>query len=370
MRNMDYHFQGEEEIYSPAMIYYEDVIKENIQKSLAIAGGSERMWPHIKTHKNAEVIRMLQESGIKRFKCSTIAEAEICARRGAEHILVSYPLVGPAIHRFVRLARLYTRSLFWATGDDLKQLSLLGEAAMSAGLTIPFLVDVNSGMNRTGVSIDGDGLKDFCLDATNIPGLTLMGFHCYDGNFAVKDQAEREAYTASETKKILAARTALEAQGQKLPVMLMGGTPTFPFHARTNGVFLSPGTLFINDHGYSAKYKDLDFTPGAALLSRVISRPREDLFTLDLGYKAISADQEGERGVIANLPDASPVSHSEEHWVFSITPESAPAIGDILYVIPTHICSTTVLYPGVYVVRGGKLVNYWETSARDRKISV
>jgi D-serine deaminase-like pyridoxal phosphate-dependent protein len=369
MQNFDYHFDGEREIPSPALVYYEDVIAENIKKTLAIAGGAERMWPHVKTHKNAAVIRMLRASGIKRFKCATIAEAEMCARCGAEHILIAYPLVGPAIGRFIALNLRYTGSAFWASGDDLEQLSLLGAAACAAGLTIPALVDVNCGMNRTGVPLEDAALNNFCLAAARIPGLKLKGFHCYDGNLGIKDAGERESAVAAETKKLLAARKALEAAGQNLPVVVMGGTPTFPFHARNGGTFLSPGTLFIQDHGYDAKYRDMTFTPGAALLTRVVSRPARELFTLDLGYKAISADHGVERGIIAGFPDAAPESHSEEHWVFRMS-GGGPAVGSILYVIPTHICSTTVLYPGVYVVRGGRLANYWETTARDRKISL
>jgi D-serine deaminase-like pyridoxal phosphate-dependent protein len=150
----------------------------------------------------------------------------------------------------------------------------------------------------------------------------------------------------------------------------MGGTPTFPFHARNEAAFLSPGTLFVQDHGYNAKYRDLVFSPGAAILTRVVSRPREDLFTLDLGYKAIASDQEGVRGIITDLPNAQSESHSEEHWVFRLSAGPCPAIGTILHVIPTHICPTTALYPGVYVVRDRRLVNYWTVDARNRKISV
>lgn len=370
MRNFDYHFDGERDIPSPALVYYEDIIAENIEKTLVAAGGPGRMWPHVKTHKNAAVVRMLLARGIRRFKCATIAEAEMCARCGAEHILISYPLVGPAIVRFITLNLRYTGSTFWATGDDLEQLSLLGVAATAAGLTISLLVDVNCGMNRTGVQLEKAALKDFCLEASRIPGLKLEGFHCYDGNLGIKDPAEREAAVAAETEKLLAARTAIRSADQNLSTLVMGGTPTFPFHARNGEAFLSPGTLFIQDHGYDAKYTDLAFTPGAALLARVISRPAKDLFTLDLGYKAISADQEGERGIIVGMPEAKPEAHSEEHWVFRVDGGGCPAVGSVLYVIPTHICSTTALYPGVYVARGGRLANYWETTARDRRISL
>jgi D-serine deaminase-like pyridoxal phosphate-dependent protein len=276
--------------------------------------------------------------------------------------------VGPAIGRFIQLQQRYTASTFWAIGDDLGQLSLLGAAANAAGFNIPFLADVNSGMNRTGV--DFERLEDFCLKAGKIPGLVLKGFHSYDGQLGISDVAEREKAVAEETAKLMSVRNDLYAEGRELPFIVMGGTPTFPLHARNKGFFLSPGTIFVNDHGYDAKFKDLCFTPGAAILTRVISRPKPELFTLDLGSKAISTDNEV-RGVIADfsLSEAKPVKQSEEHYVFQME-GSCPPIGTVLYVIPTHICPATVLYPGVYVVRDRKLVNYWEIDARDRRITI
>jgi D-serine deaminase-like pyridoxal phosphate-dependent protein len=366
---MDYHFAGEEDLDSPALVYHEDVIEANIRQALGIAGGPDRMWPHIKTFKSSAMVRLLLAQGIRRFKCATIAEAELCAQCGAEHILLSYPLVGPAAGRFIKLMRRYRASRFWAIGDDLAQLSLLGEAAGAAGEgPVPFLADLNPGMNRTGVSMDR--LKEFCLRAGKIGGLNLMGFHCYDGNLGLKDRGEREKAVALETEQVLAARKALEAEGQKLPVLVMGGSPTFPFHARNPEAFLSPGTLFVHDQGYQSKYRDLAFSPAAAILTRVVSRPREDLFTLDLGCKAIASDQEGERGVITDLPQARPETHSEEHWVFRMTGTPCPPVGTILHVIPAHICPSTALYPGIYVAREGRLVNYWAVEARNRKISI
>ena len=364
---MNYHFSGEENLDSPALIYYEDVIEENIKKAINMAGNTERMWPHVKTYKTAAVVRMLMANGVRRFKCATIAEAEMCAQCVAPDILVSYPLVGTAIGRFIKLQQHYTSSRFWAIGDDLKQLALLGSAAAEAGFSIPFLVDVNSGMNRTGVAFDK--LADFCIEAGKIPGLILEGLHCYDGHLGIKDINEREKKAGEETLKLAAIRSEVETKGQKLPVLVLGGTPTFPVHTRIKDTFLSPGTIFIQDHGYESKFKDLAFTPGAAILTRVISRPQEDLFTIDLGYKAISPDHV-ERGVIADLQGAEPIGHSEEHWVFRMSRDSCPPIGTILYVIPTHICPTSALYPGVHVVRDHKLVNYWKINARNRKIMI
>jgi D-serine deaminase-like pyridoxal phosphate-dependent protein len=149
----------------------------------------------------------------------------------------------------------------------------------------------------------------------------------------------------------------------------MGGTPTFSCHRETEGVFLSPGTFFVQDYGHSSKYSDLDFTPGAAILSRVVSRPKDGFFTLDTGSKAIATDP-ADRGVIADLPDAKPVFQSEEHWVWNLEGREPPPIGKVLYILPTHICPTSALYPGVVVVKNGKQTDYWEVGARNRKISV
>jgi D-serine deaminase-like pyridoxal phosphate-dependent protein len=317
------------------------------------------------------MIRLQQTYGIRRFKCATIAEAEMTARCGAEHILLSYPLVGPAIGRFIRLRKQYSDSVFYAIGDNINQFSILGQAArgewIAARGEIPVLVDVNLGMDRTGVALEN--LEAFCVECGKIKGISLQGLHCYDGHFSIKDIAERDQAVDKITASLFKVKDALEKRGQKLPVMVMGGTPTFPCHLREKDSFLSPGTFFVQDWGYGSKYKDLDFAPGAALLTRVVSHPAKGLFTVDLGYKAIASDPAGQRGIIVGLPQAEPVAHSEEHWVFRIAGE-VPPIGAALYVLPAHICPTTALYPGAYVVRGGRLVNYWEVTARNRRISV
>ncbi|MDR0450242.1 MAG: D-TA family PLP-dependent enzyme [Treponema sp.] len=362
-----YRLKGEEGIESPALIYYRDIIEENLEKALRLAGGPDRLWPHVKTHKMEALVRMQARRGIRRFKCATIAEAEMCARAGGEHVLLSYPLVGPNIARFIRLAESYGETRFYAAGDDREQLARLARAARAAGQEIPLLIDVNPGMNRSGAALEG--LESFCLDCAALEGLRLMGFHVYDGHFSIPGREEREKAVEGFMSRLREIAGALKARGLDLPLLVLGGTPTFPCHAKGEGGYLSPGTCFVQDWGYASRYPDLDFVPGAALLCRVISRPGPGLFTLDLGYKAVSADQEGRRGIIADLPEALPLSHSEEHWVFRLEGETPP-IGTVLYVLPTHICPTTVLYPGAWVASKGRLVGYWELSARDRRLSV
>jgi len=105
-------------------------------------------------------------------------------------------------------------------------------------------------------------------------------------------------------------------------------------------------------------------------MTRVISHPAKGVFTTDLGYKAIASDPAGQRGYIVGLEDAVPIIHSEEHWAFRLEDESRiPAIGSCLYVIPTHICPTTALYPEILVAKEGQVADRWQVTARNRRIT-
>ena len=142
----------------------------------------------------------------------------------------------------------------------------------------------------------------------------------------------------------------LTAKGLSVPLIVMGGTPTFTIYAETPGVEASPGTFIFHDYGYTTRYPDLGFTPAALLLSRVISIPTPHRITLDLGHKAIAADPDGVRGVVLNIDDAEVSMQHEEHWAINV-PDSTPMhIGQEIYVCPTHICPCVALHPFYYVV--------------------
>ena len=96
-----YRVSHSDELITPVLLYYKDYIIQNIQKAVAIAGDPQRLWPHVKTHKTRELISLLIEHGVTRFKCATIAEAEVVASCGPTDIILAYPLVGPNVARFL-----------------------------------------------------------------------------------------------------------------------------------------------------------------------------------------------------------------------------------------------------------------------------
>lgn len=363
-----YHFEGEERVLSPALVYYEEILAENTRRAVLEAGGAKRLWPHIKTHKSPDLVRMLKNFGIERFKCATLAEAEMAANAGARHILLAYPLVGPNIGEYVKLTCRYPEQTFWALGDDLGQLAALGETGRKYGREIPFLVDVNTGMNRTGVPMDA--VLEFYKKASRIPGISVKGLHCYDGERHEKEFSQRLRQTEKTAEWVWKSKQALTADGFSFETAVMGGSPSFPCYAgMMKEAYFSPGTIFVYDAGYREQFPDLPYVPGAAVMTRVISHPKEGYFTLDAGYKAISAEQ-GKRGCLVSCPHACEAFQSEEHWTFRMEPgyeKERPEIGTVLYVIPWHICPTTALYDEICVVAGGKQKAVWPVTARKRK---
>lgn len=362
----------DDNILTPSLIYYKDIIISNTKKAIEIAGGTNRLWPHVKSHKMKDMIKLQQTLGINKFKCATIAEAEMLVNCQVEDLLLAYPLVGPSIDRFIKLQKSAVKSKLWAIGDNFEQLSKLSEQSINEGIVTRVLIDVNLGMNRTGVLLNE--LEELYKKCYSLKGIDLQGLHCYDGNHNNKDIEIRKKNVNDKIVIINKIKKSLEGDGLNCSVLVMGGTPSFPCHSEYSNVYLSPGTVFINDYGYSINLPDLDFKPGAAIATRVISHPDKDIFTLDLGYKGIASDPVGIRGIIAGLEDkVAPLFQSEEHWVFKMNEGfegDIPEIGTLLYVVPTHICPTSALYSEALVSEDNKIVDTWEVTARNRKISI
>lgn len=289
------------------------------------------------------------------------------AETDAERILLAYPLVGPNLERFLKLAMAYPSKTFYALGDDLGQFRALGALAEQYHMKVNGLVDINTGMNRTGVAFEQ--VIPFYQELGRLPGIIASGLHCYDGERHERNYGSRNEKVQETISKVSDIRGTLTGQELSCPILIMGGSPTFPCYAgNMDGVYFSPGTVFIYDEGYTEQFPDLPYLPGAAILTRVVSHPAEGIFTLDTGYKAISAEQ-GIRGVIPELPHASEAFQSEEHWTFRMKEgfeKERPAIGTVLYVIPWHVCPTSALYDRAYVISDGSLIGEWPITARSR----
>src|SRR5690606_38198951 len=147
-----------------------------------------RLRPHVKTHKLSQIIAMKRELGIDKFKTSTIAEAEMTATAGGHDVLLAYQCVGPAATRLAALIRQFPDTHLASSVDNPATLAELAAAAAAAGVTIELLIDLNVGMNRTGIA-PGEAAVELYRQISQTPGVTPGGLHAYDGHLKNTDHA-------------------------------------------------------------------------------------------------------------------------------------------------------------------------------------
>lgn len=361
--------ENEAEVPSPALLIYPDRVDENLRRMIARVGDPARLRPHIKTHKLPQLVTRQAELGITKIKCATIAEAEMAAHAGATDIIIAVQLVGPNVARLMTLRREFP-GVAWATvADDAGAVEALSAAAVAGGMTVEVLLDLDVGMNRTGIA-PGPAAADLYRRIAHAKGLSPGGLHAYDGHLRQSDPAERAAASDAGFAFVSALAEELKREGLPVPRLVCGGTPTFPIHARRVGVECSPGTCVLWDASYAAGLPDLEFQQAAVLLTRVISRPGVQRLCLDLGHKAVASEMPHPRVIFPALPDARGVAHSEEHLVIETARAAEFPVGTALYGVPWHICPTVALHDRVRIVREGRVTDEWPVVARARRLSI
>jgi D-serine deaminase-like pyridoxal phosphate-dependent protein len=316
-----------------------------------------------------EIIRLQMKHGIDKFKCATISEAEMVASCGAKDILLAMQPVGPNAERFFKLRKEYGKSGISCIADDSAVIRNISQMAVNYGIETEVWLDVNVGMNRTGIAPGKDALDMYHL-ISNSPKLIAAGLHVYDGHLHEPDPALRQKLCNEAFAKVIALIENLRNNGIANVKIIAGGTPTFPVHALRKDVELSPGTLLLWDYGYSSSFSDLDFLHAAVLLTRVVSKPSADLLCLDLGHKAVASEMPQPRVKFFGIENYTIAGHNEEHMVIKSPGAWKFRTGDVLYGIPWHVCPTIDRYDVATVVIENKAVGQWRIEARQRKLSI
>ena len=146
-----YVISNVDRIDSPALAFYPDRISGNIELAKKIIGDTNRLRPHVKTNKAAEVSCMLLDAGIRKFKCATIAEAEMLGHMNAPDVLLAYQPVGPKISRLLDLIKAYPATHYSCLVDQAENARAISALCEAGNITLDVFIDLNVGMNRTGV---------------------------------------------------------------------------------------------------------------------------------------------------------------------------------------------------------------------------
>jgi D-serine deaminase-like pyridoxal phosphate-dependent protein len=355
-----------EDIETPAVVVDAERLERNLARmaeSAAAAGVALR--PHAKTHKCAEIARMQLAHGAAGLTVATLAEAEAFAAAGCPSVFIAYPLWANSDHRPERIKALRSVTDLRIGVDSEAAASALAEAAPS----VRVLIEVDSGQHRTGVPpADVRRLAAFCLSA----GLDVVGAFTHPGHSYGVDAIA--GAVADEHAALAAAGEALAGVLDQAPELSGGSSPTaaaefWPEHPGSPGPLteVRPGTYVFGDR-QQMRLSGLDADDVALVVAaRVVSVPRPGQAVLDAGSKALTSDRAGwltGHGLILEAPEATIAWLSEEHAVVHGLRESRLAVGDLVRVVPNHVCPVVNLTGTLAVVRDGEVAARWPVVAR------
>lgn len=356
-------------VISPSLLVYKDRIVHNIEEMIRMAGDAKKLCPHVKTHKCAEIIQMQMERGINKFKCATIAEAELLGNCGASEVLLAMQPVGANINRFITLLKTFPNTRFSTLTDTLAIADQLAISAKENQVQIDLYIDLNVGMNRTGIAPD-DKAFDLYHHISEHPQLNILGLHVYDGHLRNPDFDTRKKDCDDAFNSVLELRERILEANLPNPIIIAGGSPTFPIHCKRENIIASPGTTLLWDAGYGGLFPEMKFLPAAVLFTRILSKPKAGILCFDLGHKSIAPEMPFPRVEFLSLKHDKQISQSEEHLVVEYDDLKVMEVGAEHYAIPKHICPTVAKYDELLVVDSGKITDAWKVAARNHKISI
>ncbi len=362
-----------ERVLTPALVIYPEWVDHNIASILKLLGSADRWRPHIKTAKLALTIRQLVEHGLNNLKCATTLELLTACQVGATDVLVAYPAVGSMAKRVLEIAEGFPEVRISALVENAAQVEAW------RGGKVGLFLDLNPGMNRTGIELDR--LEDILdvVRATGRTGLRFRGLHYYEGHLHDAALAERTAAAHRGYHRLMAIVYAIEDAGVDVEELITSGTPALPC-ALTYGAFrerrfvhrVSPGTVVYSDTTSLAQLPaEYGLRPAAVVVSTVVSHPAANLITCDAGHKAVSADAGIPNCSVLGHPHLRPLTPSEEHLPIEVPPDTpVPKIGERLYLVPRHVCPTINNFDHALIVRGGKIIAVEPVTARGREMPV
>jgi D-serine deaminase-like pyridoxal phosphate-dependent protein len=361
---------GLEAILTPALVVDLDAVRQNIAATLRLLGGDPNRWrPHLKTAKLGLIMRTIREQGVAQAKCSTTLELETACEAGFQDLLLAYPVTGPSVDVVKRIAAAYPGTSISVLVED---------AAMVApwrGSGIGLFIDLNSGMDRTGMLLDGHEEVIGLARGIAGSGLRFAGLHYYDGHASGFAPGEAGGLVHAGYDRLLSLVKRLASAGIPAPEVVTAGTPAFP-HAREYRGFteagtvhrVSPGTVVYNDRRSLEQLPaDAGYRPAALVLATVVSHPGPHRFCTDAGHKSVSADAGDPTCEVIGHSEYTPRHPSEEHLPVDVPPGAPlPLRGELLWLLPSHVCPTVNNFDHAVIVSGGKFQGIERVTARGR----
>jgi len=241
------------------------------------------------------------------------------------------------------------------------------------GTRVGVFLDINPGMNRTGIEQRHGAEVARLARAVMDADLEFRGLHYYDGQYGGLEEHERTAAAHAGYENLLKVMSEVARSGVSVPEVITAGTPTLPCSLAYEGFRgqkfvhrVSPGTIAYNDATSLAQLPaEYGLRPAVLVLMRVVSRPRTGVITCDAGHKAVSADAGVPTCVVVGPPQLTPLSPSEEHLPMAVAGDGAgPEVGEAFYLLSRHVWPTVNNIDWALLVRNGSVEAVEKVTAR------
>ena len=107
-----------------------------------------------------------------------------------------------------------------------------------------------------------------------------------------------------------------------------------------------------------------------SVYATVVSRAAPERGILDSGSKTLTADSGGLNdgfGLILEYPQAKIAAFAEEHGFLDLSRSNArPKVGEVVRVIPNHVCVVVNMVDRLIAVRGERIVEVLPVAARGK----
>jgi D-serine deaminase-like pyridoxal phosphate-dependent protein len=352
---------------TPAMLVDLDIAEANIASMAAFARRAGlRLRPHVKTHKSLAMARRQLNAGAAGLCVATVSEAEVFAQAegmaegnaegGPADLTLAYPIVGA--RKLSRLAEVCRAVPVTLVADSATVIDGYSEVARQAGRTLTVLVEIDTGMCRVGAL--PHAVAELAALIGQEAGLEFGGIlthagHAHDaaGQLGIEQVARAEATVMGDV------RADLEQAGHEVRVVSAGSSLTARYLTAADGITeIRPGTYIYNDLRTLSCWSCTAEEIAVSMLATVVSTGDGGArVTVDAGSKTLTTTKDPVygHGHLAGRPDATVARLSEEHGVLTVTGAS-PAVGDLVRVLPVHVCVWSDLQPEVYGMRGGEIV--------------
>jgi D-serine deaminase-like pyridoxal phosphate-dependent protein len=336
-----------------------DKVERNIariQAACDAAGVANR--PHIKTHKSPVLAKLQIDAGARGITCQKIGEAEVMAEAGIDDILITYNLIGE--EKMARLGALQAKASMTVAADNATVVRGLPRAAELSRRPLSVVVECDTGRKRAGVETPAEAIA-LAREIAASKGLSFAGFMLYP----------TETGWAEAQKFYDEALAGVRAHGLDAKMVSTGGSPNLKNLGKLKGATEHrPGTYIYNDRmqvqAGVAGWDDCALN----IYSTVVSRAAPERGILDAGSKTLTSDTGGGlegHGLILEHPEARIARFAEEHGFLDLSRSNTrPNVGDVVRIVPNHVCVVVNMMDEVVMVRGEEIVGVLPVAARGK----